>query len=150
MRKRLKQAAIVFVLVFVAAQLIRPARGNPPIDSNKTIQASLGATHPLARILNRSCADCHSNTTTWPWITNVAPVSWLMAATVSKGRTAMNLSEWATYDSATRREILVSSCDAVRKNLMPGGLWTTLHPETRLSAQDIAAICAAARQLELR
>lgn len=28
----------------------------------------------------RACADCHSNATVWPWYTNVAPASWLIAA----------------------------------------------------------------------
>jgi hypothetical protein len=31
---------------------------------------------------------------------------------------------------------------------MPGGAWTLLHPEARLSSQDIETICAAARQVE--
>jgi len=31
---------------------------------------------------------------------------------------------------------------------MPWSTWTTLHPESKLSAQDVETICAAARRAE--
>jgi hypothetical protein len=76
MRRRLKQAATVFVLVFVVAQLVRPQRENPPTDEGRTIQAHMGTTSPLVAVLDRSCGDCHSNDTVWPWYTEIAPLSW--------------------------------------------------------------------------
>ena len=42
MGKRLKQAAVVFLVILVAAQFIRPERSNPPTDMNRTIQAHMG------------------------------------------------------------------------------------------------------------
>ena len=29
--------------------------------------------------MRRSCYDCHSHETTWPWYSHVAPASWLVA-----------------------------------------------------------------------
>lgn len=145
MGRRLKQAAIVFVAVLAAAQLIRPERANPPTDPSHTIQASLGATNALVPILDRSCGSCHSNNTVWPPYANVAPLSWVMADAVKKGRAVINFSEWSSYDSTTRHALLVASCNAVSQQAMPGTAWTTLNPETRLSADEIAIICAAAR-----
>jgi hypothetical protein len=43
MSRRVKQAAVVFVVVFAAAQLIRFERANPPTDVSRTIQAHVGA-----------------------------------------------------------------------------------------------------------
>ena len=97
MRRRVKQAAVVFVIVFAAAQFIRPDRANPPIDASHTIQAQVGTTSELAAVLDRSCRDCHSNNTVWPWYTQIAPLSWLMARGVAEGRRAVNFSEWASY-----------------------------------------------------
>ena len=62
MSRRVKQAAVVLVIVFAAAQLVRPERANPPIDLSRTIQAHVGTESGLPAILNRSCNDCHSNT----------------------------------------------------------------------------------------
>ena len=94
MSKRLKQSIVVFVVIVAAAQLVRPGRANPPIEVSRTIQAHVSTSSGLAAILDRSCRDCHSNSTVWPWYTQVAPVSWLMAYGVAKGRNAINFSEW--------------------------------------------------------
>jgi hypothetical protein len=46
--RRVKQAAIV--IVFVAAQLVRPDRANPPTDASRTIQAHPGTTSGLTAV----------------------------------------------------------------------------------------------------
>ena len=78
MSRRLKQAAVVFVIVLAAAQFVRPERANPATDVDRTIQAHVGTASGLVAVLDRACSDCHSNATVWPWYTQVAPVSWLM------------------------------------------------------------------------
>jgi len=145
--RRLKQAAIVIVVAFAAAQLVRPERANPTTDVTRTIQAHMPARSALVAVLDRSCRDCHSNRTVWPWYTQVAPVSWLMAQAVTEGRKAVNFSEWALYSPDQQRTLLAVSCDDATRGKMPG-LYTLVRPETRLSAQDVETICAAARQPE--
>ena len=147
MGRRLKQAAVVFVVVFAAAQLIRPERTNPPTDASRTIQAHVGTASGLAAVLDRSCRDCHSNNTVWPWYTQIAPLSWLMARGVAEGRKAVNFSEWAAYSPEQQRMLLAVSCDDATSGKMPGA-YTLCSPETRLSPQDIETICAAARQVD--
>ena len=148
MSRRLKRAAIAFVVVLAAAQLIRPSRANPPIDPSRTIQAH-ETTKGLGAVLDRSCGDCHSNATVWRSYTQVAPMSWLMAYAVSKGRDVVNFSEWASYSPEQQRILLSLSCQDASEGKMPDG-YTWLRPETRLSAQDVATICAAARQTDTR
>jgi hypothetical protein len=144
--RRLKQTAIAILVVFAAAQLIRPNRANPPTDERRTIQTQLGTASAMPAILDRACGDCHSNSTVWPWYTEVAPVSWLMAYGVKEGRRAVNFSEWAAYPAERQRQLLVASCRDVSVGTMPGSAWIRLHPEARLSAQDIETICVAARR----
>lgn len=147
MRLRLKHAAAVFIILFAVAQLLRPQRVNRPTDAGGTIQAHLGTTNPLVAVLDRSCGDCHSNHTAWPWYAQVAPVSWLMAKAVTEGRRAVNFSEWAAYPASTQRALLSASCQDAAEGRMPG-LYAMLRPRTRLSPQDIDTICAAARQTD--
>jgi len=145
--RRLKQALLVFVILFAAAQLVRPERANPAIETSRTIAAHLGAANGLTAVLDRACGDCHSNATVWPWYTHVAPASWLMAYAVKEGRRAVNFSEWTDYTPLEQRGLLLLSCQDASKGKMPGA-YTLLHPEMRLSAQDIETICAAARHAE--
>ena len=149
MNRRVKQAAIVFVVVVVAAQLVRPERANPATDSNRTIQAHMPVGSGLVAVPDRSGRDHHSNGTVWPWYTHVAPLSWLMAQAVREGRNAVNFSEWAGYQPAQQRVLLAMSCDDATKGKMPGA-YTVLRPETRLSPRDVETICAAARQADTR
>ena len=147
MNRRLKQAAILTAVVVVAAQLVRPERANPVTDANRTIQAQMPTGSGLVAVLDRSCRDCHSNGTVWPWYTQVAPVSWLMAQAVTEGRKAVNFSEWAAYSPDQQRTLLAVSCDDATSGKMPGP-YTWVRPETRLSPQDVQTICVAARQAE--
>ena len=149
MSRRLKQAAIVIVALFAAAQLVRPERTNPTTDVSRTIQAHMPTGSGLVAVLARSCRDCHSNGTVWPWYTQVAPLSWLMAQAVREGRNAVNFSEWARYQPAQQRLLLALSCEDATNGKMPGA-YTLLRPETRLSPRDVETICAAARQADTR
>jgi len=143
--RRLKQAGILIVIIFAAAQLVRPGRANPTTDATRTIQAHVGTTSELVAVLDRSCRDCHSNNSVWPWYTHIAPLSWLMARGVAEGRKAVNFSEWASYPPDVQRTLLSVSCQDATSGKMPGP-YTLLRPETTLSPQDIETICAAARQ----
>ena len=148
MSRRLTQAAVVLVVVFAAAQLVRPERANPPIDASRTIQAHGGTASGLSAVLDRACGQCHSNTTVWPWYTTIAPVSWLMAYGVKQGRKAVNYSDWAAYPPERQRALLVASCQDASSGKMPGSPYTLLYPETRLAPQDVETICAASRQTD--
>ena len=147
MGRRLIRIGVVVVVLFAAAQLIRPNRNNPPTDPSRTIQAHTGTTRELAAVLDRSCRDCHSNNTVWPRLANVAPLSWLMARGVAEGRKAVNFSEWASYPPDVQRMLLSASCEDATNGKMPG-VYTLVRPETQLAPQDIETICAAARLAE--
>jgi hypothetical protein len=149
MRKRLTQAGVVFVVVFAAAQFVRPAHSNPAIDPSRAIRAQLATATELTGVLDRACRDCHSNETEWAWYSNVAPVSWLLTYGVTKGRNAVNFSDWAAYSPEQQRMLLAVSCDDVTNGKMPGA-YTFVRPDTRLSARDINTICTAARQADAR
>jgi hypothetical protein len=43
MSRRLKQAALVFIVIIAVSQLIRPDRTNPPTGISRTIQAQAGS-----------------------------------------------------------------------------------------------------------
>jgi hypothetical protein len=142
MSRRLKQGVVAFVVVLVAAQLVRPERANPRVDSSHTIQAQVGTSSGLVAVLDRSCGDCHSNATTWPWFTQVAPLSWLMSYSVKEGRNAVNFSEWVAYPPERQRALLSASCRDASEGTMPG-VYALLRPRTRLSAHDVEIICEA-------
>jgi len=141
LRKLLKWTAIVLVVLFVGIQLKRPARTNPPVDQSQTIEAHTQMTPEAKAIFDRSCIDCHSNKTEWPWYTNVAPLSWWIADHVAEGRQNLNLSEWAKLDRDRQDKKLRQICDEVTDGGMPLPSYLPMHAKARLSEQDKKTLC---------
>ena len=145
--KIVKWLLISLVCLFILIQLKRPARTNPAVDESQTIEAHAQMTPQVKDILDRSCRDCHSNKTEWPWYTNVAPLSWWITDHVNEGRHRLNLSEWARLDQPGKK--LRQICDEVEDGAMPLSSYLPMHPKAKLSEQDKKTLCdwtAAERQ----
>jgi hypothetical protein len=137
----LRWVVIVGVCAFAASQFIRPAKTNPATDSSQSVESRLQVTPQVAAILDRSCYDCHSNKTRWPWYSNVAPVSWFVINHVDEGRHTMNFSEWGRYPQRDTDGLLKKICREVTSGGMPLSSYTPLHPGSTLSAEDVKTLC---------
>jgi mono/diheme cytochrome c family protein len=94
-----------------------PQTGEPAWDSPQTRE-----------LVRRACFDCHSNTTTWPWYSNVAPVSWLVWNDVDGGRSHLNFTEWDRPQKQAK-----NVAKEVQKGSMPPRVYLPMHPAARLS-----------------
>jgi hypothetical protein len=142
MRKKLGSALIVLAVALVAIQFVGPARTNPAIDPSVALATTAQLTPEAAAIIDRSCRDCHSNDTRWPWYSRVAPMSWGVIDHVSEGRRHLNFSKWGEYDPEDLRGFLKDMCALAQKRDMPMPSYTWIHRDARLGDQDIAALCA--------
>ena len=138
----LRWVVIVLVVCLIIAQFFGPAKTNPASDATQAIESRLQVTPPVAAILDRSCIDCHSNKTRWPWYSNVAPVSWFVINHVIEGRQNLNFSEWGRYTERDVDGLLKQICREVKAGAMPLSSYTPLHPGSTLSADDVKALCA--------
>ena len=141
MMKWLKRIVLAIAILFVAAQLIRPSMTNPPVDESRTLRARAQVPPEIHAILERSCNDCHSNKTAWPWYSQVAPVSWYLSRHVTEGRRELNISDWAAYDNRRATRKLDEICDQVKAGEMPIKSYLVLHPSASLSDADRQALC---------
>jgi Haem-binding domain len=141
MLRVLKIITIVAVVLFLGIQVVRPARTNPPVNESQTIFARTQMTPQVAEILTRSCNDCHSNKTVWPWYTNVAPISWWLSNHVNSGRHMLNYSEWGRLERDRQDRKLRQICDEVEDGAMPLGSYLPMHPKARLSEEDKKILC---------
>jgi hypothetical protein len=139
--KVLKWLGIGLICLLILIQLKRPARTNPAVDAAQTIEAHTQMSPQVSAILDRSCRDCHTNKTEWPWYTNVAPVSWWVIDHVDHGRSHLNISEWGKLDRDKQDKGLREICDEVSDGLMPLPSYLPLHPQAKLSEQDKKTLC---------
>jgi Haem-binding domain len=96
----------------------------------------------VAAILARSCQDCHSDRTRWPWYGRIPPASWLLNRDVAEGRSHMDFSLWSKYSPDDRRQILAQIAANVRGSVMPPGRYLLIHGDAELSADEIARLYA--------
>jgi hypothetical protein len=129
-------------VLFVVAQAIIPAKTNPPSDPAMSLRAVRPDADAALTVMERSCRDCHSNDTTWPWYSHVAPVSWLVARDVREGRRELNMSEFGAYPSEKQQRKLEEACKQVTEGEMPMWIYTLQHPETKLQPGDVETICS--------
>jgi hypothetical protein len=116
--------------VFVALQLVPIERDNPPVEFDMPSPAGIKA------VLERSCYDCHSHETRWPWYGYVAPVSWLFAFNVAEARSELNLSTWKVYRPDKRRRLLWDALEEIEEESMPPWDYLLVHPGARLSEKE--------------
>ena len=141
----LKRLAIVLAVLFVGCQFVRPSKANPPLNASLEINAAESLPSDVEATLARSCNDCHSHRTTWPWYSNVSPASWLLTHDVNEGRSEMNLSQWGTYSEEKRADLLRGICKEVSDGEMPPFTYAVAHPTARLTKTDVQTMCAWAR-----
>lgn len=122
------------IAVVLGIQLVPYGRNhtNPPVIAEPAWDS------PQTRELAvRACFDCHSNQTKWPAYASVAPFSWLVQDHVDEGREVLNFSEWnRPYEEAHE------AGEAVAEGEMPIDNYLWLHPEARLSPEELDALIA--------
>jgi hypothetical protein len=124
------------VALFVAIQLVPYGRAH----SNPPVLAEPAWSSPEARAaFFRSCGDCHSHETRWPWYSQIAPVSWLVQRDVDEGRGHFNVSAWGVQKKNDGDE----AAEEVREEAMPLPIYLVTHPEARLTAAEREALARA-------
>ncbi len=142
MKKILKWPTLALAALFAAIQFAGPEKTNPPVEAARTIQVNTQITPEVSAIIARACQDCHSHQTRWPLYSYVEPVSWFLVDHVNDGRKHLNFSEWAAYEPKRMRKKLQEMFEEVEKGAMPLKSYLLLHPEARLSQDDIQQLGA--------
>ncbi len=113
---------------FVAIQLVPRGRAhvNPPLVAEPPWDS------PATRAtFMRTCADCHSNETKWPWYSHIAPISWLIEEDVREARHEFNVSERGRAENHGDE-----AAEEVEEGAMPLPIYLRFHPEARLNASE--------------
>ena len=116
------------VALFLLIQLIPFGHDhtNPPTVSEPNWSS------PEARALVKEhCFQCHSYETEWPWYSNIAPGSWLIAFDVIAGRREFNFSDWNNNPGELDEMI-----GAINEGEMPPVQYWIFHPSSRLNDQQ--------------
>ena len=134
MKKWIALSGLMVIGVLVAIQFAPVTTANPPLESD--IPTSL----EVKVVLRRACYDCHSHETVWPWYSQIAPISWLIARDVQEGRAEVNFSTWNRYSTQQQVKKLKESWEEVVEGEMPPWFYLPIHRDARLLPEDRALL----------
>lgn len=121
-----------FIMIMWMIQMVPYGKqqSNPPILSE--IQWNT----PKTRVLfYKSCKNCHTNETEWPWYSKLAPASWLIQYDVTEGRAGFNVSEWIPGRAVNNGK---KAAKEVKEGEMPPWYYLPAHPAAWLNKDEKA------------
>jgi hypothetical protein len=130
MTRILRYVLIGLGIALVAIQFIPVKRSNPPVTG------LVDAPEDVMTTLRRSCWNCHSNETEWPWYAYIAPVSWRVSQHVWMAREHVNFTEWDSYDAEELDEAFEEIAEEIEKGGMPLSDYLLVHRKAKLTASD--------------
>ncbi|MES0488612.1 MAG: heme-binding domain-containing protein [Leptospirales bacterium] len=92
------------------------------------------------KILKRSCYDCHSHETVYPWYSRVPVFSFLIGMHVNKAREHLNFSKWDSVKDSKKPKIWGEILEEIEEGEMPIGNYLWLHPDAKMQEGDLQTI----------
>ena len=136
----MKKIFLVLLLAFIMIQFFQIDKTNPPVNKGMDFLNIKKTPEPIAKLINNSCYDCHSNETKYPWYTNIQPVGWLVQNHYIDGRKHLNFSTFATYEPKKQEHHLEEIIEMIENEEMPLDSYILGHPEANLSTENRATL----------
>lgn len=135
----IKKILIVLALVLVVLQFIRPAQ-NLSANTTKDISTLYPMPSDVKLIVDKACADCHSNKTAYPWYATIQPVAFWLADHVNEGKSEFNFNEFAGYRIAKQNHKLEEVIEQIKEGEMPLYSYTLIHRDAQLTDAEKATL----------
>jgi hypothetical protein len=118
--------------VFILIQFFRPEKNISKNEMN-AMGTVMEIPVEVTKIIQTSCADCHSNSTNYPWYSEIAPVSWYLAQHVKEGKEHLNFSEWTNYNKDQQEHVLKDIKEVLNEREMPLKSYLLIHKDAKLT-----------------
>ncbi|GAC1314040.1 MAG: heme-binding domain-containing protein [Mucilaginibacter sp.] len=140
MKRIIKISLAGLIVLFIVIQFI-------PRDHNDGQQAAVNSITKLypvpgnvQSILKKSCYDCHSNRTNYPWYAQIQPFRFMLDSHIRQGKDALNFDAFGTYSSRKQRSKLRAIGESLDEGSMPLSSYTLIHRKAALSKEDKALL----------
>lgn len=132
----MKKLLVVILVAFIIIQFFPIDKTNPAPTPGMDFLKIKKTPPEIATIIKTSCYDCHSNETTYPWYSNIAPASWFLKNHINEGRKHLNFSTFATYEPKRQAHKLQECIELVEGQDMPLESYFLGHQNAKLTAEQ--------------
>jgi len=130
------KVAVAGVVVFGALQIFRPSIPTKPAT------AELQAPPEVMHILEKDCYSCHSDQRRLSWFDQIVPGYWLVRHDILTAREHLNFSTLGTKPAAVQKAMLYEAVNMIQLGAMPLPQYVTLHPEAKVTPEELATLKA--------
>lgn len=127
---------VVLVVALIVIQFIRPAKNVSTTEVAQSVTQAFRVPDTVQTILRRSCYDCHSNNTVYPWYAEVQPVGWWLNSHIQNGKRHVNYDEYATYRPIRQFIRFKDLIEQIRTDEMPLPSYLLIHRDAKLSSRE--------------
>jgi hypothetical protein len=115
-------------------QIVRPSIPTPPVTGE------VQAPPEILSILRKDCYSCHSNERRLAWFDQPEPIYWLVRSDILAAREHLNFSTLGSKPAAQQKATLFEAVNQIQLGAMPLPRFLKLHPEAKVTAEDLAAL----------
>lgn len=128
--------AIGVVIVFVLLQCVRPGIPARPATAEIEVHAQ------IHQILEKDCYSCHSDQRRLAWFDEIEPGYWLVRKDILRARRRLNFSTLGSKPAPAQKAALYEAVNMIQLGAMPLPRFVALHPDAKVSSEDLAALKA--------
>ncbi len=132
----LKKTLLGLAVLLVVIQFFHPKKNVSEGVQTDSIAAVFTTSEEVKSILAKSCNDCHSNNTIYPWYNNIQPVAWWLSHHVNDGKQKLNFDEFATYSLRRQYHKMEETEEMIKQNEMPLFSYTITHRNAVLGESE--------------
>ena len=124
------------LIALILIQFVRPQKNTATIVTDEDISMLYPMPTEIKTILHKACFDCHSNTTHYPWYSEIQPIGWWLQHHVNEGKEHLNFSLFGSYDAKRKAKKLDEIAETIKEQEMPLRSYTWIHRDANLTVKE--------------
>ena len=132
----LKKLAIGLSILLIAAQFIQPSLNQGSSSGAQDITKMVSVPENVMQVLKRSCYDCHSDHSTYPWYDRISPISWWVADHINDGKRELNFTQFKQNTTKRQLHKMEEIRETVEKGDMPLKSYLVMHGDAKLTDHE--------------
>lgn len=140
-----KRTLIILAIVIVGMQFYQVEPHSTPLPA-APMKSVIPVPQDVQSILKKSCADCHSEETVYPWYTKIQPVGWWINHHIEEGRMEFDMNHFGLYDAKRQNHLLEEIEEVIESGEMPMKSYVIMHSAAKLNAKEKSTLINWANQ----
>lgn len=131
-----KRILLILIIVFIGLQFIPSVRNQSGQMAISDISRIYNVPKNVHAVLVKSCYDCHSNNTNYPWYANVQPFRYWLDHHVEESKKELNFNEYGTYSKRRQANKLRAIGSSITDDTMPLSSYILIHRKAKLNDNE--------------